>query len=71
MKPLIIRSIPRERDDQLLLWLQARLRGISCSQIARIRGVAPETVQITIKKIKDAGLRESGENPVEVLKWYR
>jgi hypothetical protein len=71
MKPLMIRSIPRERDDQLLLWLQARLRGISCSQIARIRGVAPETVQITIKKIKDADPRESGDDPAEVLRHYR
>ena len=71
MKPLMIRSVPRERDDQLLLWLQARLRGISCSQIARIRGVAPETFQITIKKIKDADLRESGEDPAEVLRGYR
>jgi hypothetical protein len=67
----MIRSVPRERDDRLLLWLAARLQGVSCGQIARIRGVAPETIQVTIKKVKDADLAESGEDPAEVLKWYR
>lgn len=68
--PRNIRFIPRERDDQLLMWLEATAAGVPCKKIAAIHGTTPQTVQITLKKIRDADVAESGEPAGRVIAAY-
>jgi hypothetical protein len=64
---IIIRHVPRSRDDQLLRWLRLRSAGWSAEQIARRYGVTNNgSVISATENVRDADLAESGD-PEEVV----
>jgi uncharacterized protein (DUF433 family) len=65
-----VRTVKREVDDRLLLWLEARRKGITPEKIGAIYGVTHTTVRSPTNNVLEADLAESGEPPEEVLKHY-
>ncbi len=65
-----IRFVPRKRDNELLGWLRDRSSGVLPGQIAKAHGCVSETVTITLKKIMQADIAESGEDPEIVRSAY-
>lgn len=70
MKHFRIIPIPRERDDQLLSWMQRRANGESARDIAKSEGVGPGQVIIATNNVMDADFKESGEPAHIVSRWY-
>ena len=58
---MMIISIPRERDNEILLMLRLRTLGHSTRAIGDLLGISPQNVRITTNTIKSADLHESGE----------
>lgn len=65
-----VRTVSREVDDKLLLWMEARCRGVSPAAIAKLYGLSHTAIRKPTNDILKADLAESGEPPEEVLKHY-
>lgn len=65
-----VRTVKREVDEKVLLWLDARRRGVPAEKIAAIYGFKHTAVRVPTNKVLEADLAESGEPPEEVLKHY-
>ena len=57
-----IRHVPRENDELVLSWVRRRASGTSASRIAREVGINSGIVIIATNAVRDADMRESGED---------
>jgi len=67
---MIIRNIPRSRDEQVLSWLDAKRRGAKWTDLAAQAGKKWVTVQEACRNVRNADLAESGEPQDVVLAGY-
>lgn len=58
---MMIRSVPREHDDEVLHWLRLRSGGMSNSQIGRMYGKHGAHIA-TANNVMRADIAESGED---------
>lgn len=69
-----IRGATRKRDEEILLWIKARARGISSRKIAEIYGVTSDNISTATCKIMNADLKEGpafwGDKPKDIMKAY-
>lgn len=68
-----IRSVPRPRDNIVLLWIKLRCAGKTCAEIGRLSGSSTENVWATIERVKADDLAQSpahGDDPEEIGKAY-
>ena len=56
-----VRSVPRERDDEILGWLAARVLGVPWAHLAQRAGIAVGTIKVTCRNVRDADRAEAGE----------
>lgn len=66
---MMIISIPRERDNEILLMLRLRTLGHSTREIGDFLGKSHENVRVTTNTIKASDLHESGEADAEAGYW--
>lgn len=65
-----IRHVPRARDEEVLQWLDRRVRGESCAAIGAAFGVAERAVEAATRAVRAADLAESGEDAARVRRGY-
>ncbi len=65
-----IRFVPRDRDDELLRWIEQRCAGVSLTRIAADSGIFPEAIRVATLKVMEADLEESGEDKNAVRRRY-
>ena len=65
-----VKGVLRERDDEVLAWVQLRSAGWSLSRIARAYHTTSGPVQVATDKVMKADLAESGEPRHEVRARY-
>lgn len=65
-----IRHVPRSRDDELLSWVRQRAEGKPASAIAKAAGINSGMVVAATNTVRDADLKESGEDPDSVKGGY-
>lgn len=64
---IIVRNVPREKDEEILYCLAARQRGASWHALSKRFGRAPGSLPTSCRNVMEADLAESGE-PVEVVR---
>lgn len=60
----------RDRDNEVLGWIKARIAGLTPTQIAKGAGVEKSKVTMAIGRVLRADLEESGEDQSAVMKAY-
>lgn len=68
-----IRGATRKRDEEILLWLKARARGVSPRKIGEIYKVSPDNVSTATSKILRHDIKEAafwGDKPKDIIKAY-
>ena len=58
---MIVRSVSRARDVEVLGWLACRVRGESFAAIGRLAGKQPILVSQACRAVRDADIAEAGE----------
>lgn len=70
---MTIRSVPRSRDNIVLLWIKLRCAGKNAAEIGRMSCHSTENVWATIERIKKDDIEQSpahGDDPDEIRKAY-
>jgi hypothetical protein len=68
-----IRGAKRQRDEEILLWIKARAKGISPRKIGEIYGASQENIATATNKVMNADLKEAafwGDKPKDIIKAY-
>jgi len=68
-----IRGATRQRDEEILLWLKARARGVSPRKIGKTCGVAADNISTATNRIMRSDIEEAaywGDKPKDIIKAY-
>lgn len=69
-RKVYVKDVPRERDEVVLIWIKLRKTGWSPQKIASRTGEQASVIDMATRRVMNADIEESGENPQRVRNAY-